>query len=159
MHLYEITKQLNELLAMEDIPREQIEDTINLIEEEFEGKAEMVAAYIRELEADEAGMKAEIDRLSERRRVLSSKIDNLKDYLRQNMLASGKTNIKGKLFSITLGKPSPVLDVFVPAEKLPEQYRVVKFSADNEAIKAALKAGAEIEGCAITDGKPKLIIK
>lgn len=159
MHLYEITKQLNELLTMEDIPREQIEDTINLIEEEFEGKAEMVAAYIRELEADEAGMKSEIDRLSERKRVLTAKIDNLKDYLRQNMLASGKTNIKGKLFSITLGKPSPVLDVFVPVEQLPEQYRVVKVSADNAAIKAALKSGTEIKGCTITDGKPKLIIK
>lgn len=159
MHLYEITKQLNELLAMEDIPREQIEDTINIIEEEFESKAEMVAAYIRELEADESGMKAEIDRLSERKRVLSAKIDNLKDYLRQNMLASGKTNIKGKLFSITLGKPSPVLDVFVPVEQLPEQYIVVKKSADNAALKAALKAGTEIKGCAITDGKPKLIIK
>lgn len=159
MRLYEITKQLNELLAMEDIPRDQIEDTINMIEEDFEGKAEMVAAYISELEADEAGMKAEIERLSERKRVLTAKIDNLKDYLRQNMLASGKTNIKGKLFSITLGKPSPVLDVFVPVEELPEQYRVVKFSADNAAIKAALKAGTEIKGCAITDGKPKLIIK
>lgn len=159
MRLYEITKQLNELLAMEDIPREQIEDTINMIEEEFEGKAEMVAAYISELEADEAGMKAEIDRMSERKRVLTSKIDNLKDYLRQNMLASGKTNIKGKLFSITLGKPSPVLDVLVPVEQLPEQYRVVNFSADNAAIKAALKAGTEIKGCSITDGKPKLIIK
>ncbi|MCI2234017.1 siphovirus Gp157 family protein [Escherichia coli] len=159
MHLYEITKQLNDLLAMEDIPREQIEDTINLIEEEFEGKAEMVAAFIRELEADEAGMKAEIDRLSERKRVLSAKIDNLKDYLRQNMLASGKTNIKGKLFSIALGKPSPVLDVFIPVEQLPEQYIVVKKSADNAALKAALKAGTEIKGCAITDGKPKLIIK
>lgn len=159
MHLYEITKQLNELLAMEDIPREQIEDTINIIEEEFEGKAEMVAAYIRELEVDEAGMKAEIDRMSERKRVLTAKIDNLKDYLRQNMLASGKTNIKGKLFSITLGKPSPVLDVFIPVEQLPEQYIVVKKSADNAALKAALKAGTEIKGCAITDGKPKLIIK
>lgn len=159
MHLYEITKQLNELLAMEDIPREQIEETINLIEEEFEGKAEMVAAYIRELEADEAGLKAEIDRLSERKRVLSAKVDNLKDYLRQNMLASGKTNIKGKLFSITLGKPSPVLDVFIPVEDLPEEYIVVKKSADNAALKAALNAGAEIKGCAITDGKPKLIIK
>ena len=105
MHLYEITKQLNELLAMEDIPREQIEDTINLIEEEFEGKAEMVAAYIRELEADEVGLKSEIDRLSERKRVLVAKIDNLKDYLRQNMMASGKTNIKGKLFSITTCQP------------------------------------------------------
>lgn len=159
MHLYEITKQLNELLALEDIPREQIEDTINLIEEEFEGKAEMVAAYIRELEADESGMKAEIDRMSERKRVLSAKIDNLKDYLRQNMMASGKTNIKGKLFSITLGKPSPVLDVFIPVDQLPEQYIVVKKSADNAALKAALKAGTEIKGCAITDGKPKLIIK
>lgn len=159
MHLYEITKQLNELLAMEDIPREQIEDTINLIEEEFEGKAEMVAAYIRELEADEAGLNSEIDRLSERKRVLVSKIDNLKDYLRQNMMASGKTNIKGKLFSIALGKPSPVLDVFVPVEQLPEQYRVVKVSADKAAIKNAIKAGIEIKGCAITDGKPKLIIK
>lgn len=75
------------------------------------------------------------------------------------MMASGKTNIKGKLFSITLGKPSPVLDVFVPVEQLPEQYRVVKVSADNAAIKNAIKAGIEIKGCAITDGKPKLIIK
>lgn len=159
MHLYEITKQLNELLALEDIPREHIEDTINLIEDEFEGKAEMVAAYIRELEADEAGLNSEIARLSERKRVLVAKINNLKDYLRQNMMASGKTNIKGKLFSITLGKPSPFLDVFVPVEQLPEQYRVVKVSADKAAIKNAIEAGIEINGCAITDGKPKLIIK
>lgn len=159
MHLYEITKQLNELLSLEDIPREQIEDTLNLIEEEFEVKAERVAAFIKELEADEAGLKIEIDRLSERKRVLTAKIDNLNDYLRHNMIASGKMTIKGKLFSITVGKPSPVLDVFCHVEDLPEKFIVVKKSADSAAIKAALKAGTEIKGCAITDGKPKLTIK
>lgn len=159
MHLYEITKQLNELLSLEDIPREQIEDTLNLIEEEFEVKAERVAAFIKELEADDSGLKTEIDRLSERKRVLTAKIDNLKGYLRQNMIASGKMKIKGKLFSITVGKPSPVLDVFCPVEDLPEKFIVVKKSADSAAIKAALKAGTEIKGCAITDGNPKLTIK
>lgn len=159
MKLYEITGQLNELLSMEDIPREQIEETINLIQEDFSEKAESVAAFIKELEADESGMKSEIDRLSERKRVLSAKIDNLKDYLRQNMIATGTDKIKGRLFSISLGKPMQVLDVFIPVESLPEQFQAVKVSADSAAIKAALKSGAEIKGCALTDGKPRLIIK
>lgn len=159
MRLYEITSQLHQLLSDEDIPREQIEDTINLIQEDFEEKAEKVAAFIRELESDEQGLKSEIDRLSERKRVASSKIDALKEYLRHNMVAANIPSIKGKLFSITIGKPSAVLDIFVKPEDLPEQYRVVKVSPDSAAIKSALKSGVEIKGCAITDGKAKLIIK
>lgn len=159
MRLYEITSQLHQLLSDEDIPREQIEDTINLIQEDFEEKAEKVAAFIRELEADEQGLKSEIDRLSERKMVVSSKIDSLKEYLRHNMVAANIPSIKGKLFSITIGKPSAVLDIFVQPEDLPEQYRIVKVSADSAAIKSALKSGVEIKGCAITDGKAKLIIK
>ncbi len=159
MRLYEITSQLHNLLSDDEIPRDQLEDTINLIEEDFQEKAEKVAAYIRELESDEAGFKAEIDRLSERKRVLSSRIEWLKDYLRHNMVAANMPSIKGRLFKITIGKTSPVLDVMVDVNDLPDEYVLVKKSPDSAAIKNALKSGIEIKGCAITDGKAKLIIK
>ena len=55
MKLYEITEQLRELMAMDDVPAEQLQDTLDMVNEEFEQKAEQVAAFIRELSLDSEG--------------------------------------------------------------------------------------------------------
>lgn len=159
MKLYEIVGQLRELAELDDIPQEQLQDTLDMLNEDFDEKAERVAAFIRELESDEAGLKSEIDRLSERKRSVSGKIDSCKDYLRHNMQELGKLKIKGKLFSISLGKPSDVLAVSVEAESLPEKYKVIKISADTAAIKNDLKNGEVVSGCSLVEGKPRLLIK
>ena len=159
MKLYELTDQLNELLSMDEIPEEQIKDTLDLIREDFDEKAEKVAAFIKEIESDAIALKSEIDRLSDRKRSIDNKVSYLKDYLRHNMLATGTTKIKGKLFSISLGKPVDVLEVTVSSDLLPDSVCKVVRSADNSLIKQMLKDGKKIKGCLLSEGKPRLTIK
>ncbi|UCS82864.1 hypothetical protein vBYenSP400_74 [Yersinia phage vB_YenS_P400] len=159
MRLYELTDQLNELLSMDDIPEEQIKDTLDLIREDFDEKAERVAAFIKEIELDSEALKSEVDRLTIRKKSIDNKASYLKDYLRYNMVATGTTKIKGKLFSISLGKPVDVLEVNVSPDLLPDNLCRVVRSADNALIKKMLKDGEEIKGCILTEGKPRLTIK
>jgi hypothetical protein len=158
MKLYEITEQLRELMAIDDIPAEQLQDTLDLVNDEFEQKAEQVAAFIRELSLDSDGYKAEIDRLSDRKKAIDNKIDSMKDYLRVNMQAADMTKIKGKLFTITLCAPTKTVYV-ADSALLPDGLVCIKREPNKTDIKAQLESGAEIEGCALVQGKARLIIK
>ncbi len=158
MKLYEITEQLRELMAMDDVPAEQLQDTLDMVNEEFEQKAEQVAAFIRELSLDSEGYKSEIERLSDRKKAIDNKIDSMKDYLRVNMQAADMTKIKGKLFTITLGSPTETVYV-ADSALLPDGLVYIKREPNKTDIKAQLKSGAEIEGCALVQGKARLTIK
>ena len=158
MKLYEITEQLRQLMAMDDVPPEQLQDTLDMVNDEFEAKAENIAMLIREMALDAEGYKAEIDRLSDRKKSLDNKIESLKDCLRVNMQAADMTKIKGKLFTISLGEPTET--VYVADERLlPDNLVYIKREPNKTEIKAQLKSGAELEGCALVQGKARLAIK
>ena len=158
MKLYEITEQLRQLMAMDDVPPEQLQDTLDMVNDEFEAKAENIAMLIREMVLDAEGYKAEIDRLSDRKKSLDNKVESLKDYLRVNMQAADMTKIKGKLFTISLG--SPTEPVYVADEKLlPDDLVYIKREPNKTEIKAQLKSGVVLEGCALVQGKARLTIK
>ena len=158
MKLYEITEQLRQLMAMDDVPPEQLQDTLDMVNDEFEAKAENIAMLIREMTLNAEGYKAEIDRLSDRKKSLDNKVESLKDYLRVNMQAADMTKIKGKLFTISLGAPTET--VYVADEKLlPDNLVYIKREPNKTEIKAQLKSGADLEGCALVQGKARLTIK
>ena len=158
MKLYEITEQLRQLMAMDDVPPEQLQDTLDMVNDEFEAKAENIAMLIREMVLDAEGYKAEIDRLSDRKKSIDNKVESLKDYLRVNMQAADMTKIKGKLFTISLGAPTET--VYVADEKLlTDNLAYIKREPNKTEIKAKLKSGADIEGCALVQGKARLTIK
>ena len=158
MKLYEITEQLRQLMAMDDVPPEQLQDTLDMVNDEFEAKAENIAMLIREMALDAEGYKAEIDRLSDRKKSLDNKVESLKDYLRVNMQAADMTKIKGKLFTISLGAPTETVYV-ADSALLPDDLVYIKREQNKTYIKAQLKSGAEIEGCALVQGKARLTIK
>lgn len=158
MKLYEITEQLRQLMEMDDVPPEQLQDTLDLVQEDFDAKALQCAAFIRELDLEVDGYKQEIDRLAARKKSLESKADSMREYVRHNMQALGITKINGKLFTIALGKPSEVVNVS-DVDKVPDELVRIKREADKVAVKAQLAAGIEVPGCELLQGKPKLIIK
>lgn len=159
MKLYEISEQLRQLSEMDEIPPEQLQDTLDMISDDFRVKAENVAIVIREIEAQSAALKAEADRMTERKKSLDSKVESLKDYLRFNMEATGIVKVNGKLLSITLGAPSEIVVAPENALDLPDDFQNHSVTANKAMIKSALKAGQEIKGCAIMNGKAKLTIK
>ena len=159
MKLYEISEQLRQLSEMDEIPPEQLQDTLDMISDDFRVKAENVAIVIREIEAQSAALKAEADRMTDRKKYLDSKVESLKDYLRYNMEATGITKVNGKLLSVTLWAPSEIVVVPENALDLPDEFQNHTVSANKAFIKYVLKSGQEIKGCAIMNGKAKLTIK
>lgn len=125
--LYELSesyKNLLELLDNPDIPQEVIQDALGKIDEEIEMKVENIAKVIKSLEVDIKGLKEEEQRLSSRRKFLENKVDNLKTYIEENMKATGKGKINGKVFTIAIQKNAPSVNIN-DLNAIPTEYFVV----------------------------------
>lgn len=124
MTLYELTGQFLELVRMaEEKPFDQqiINDTLEGVEMEIEEKAVGYAKVIRSLEGDMDEVDEEIQRLTERRNTIKENIDALKKNLEKAMIATGKTKFKTPLFSFSIQKNAPSLDL-VDEAKVPERF-------------------------------------
>lgn len=141
-------------------------DTLDGIEQEFEDKAENVAAYIKSLKAEADDLKEEEAALNRRRKVKENQIDRLKDYLLHSMMTINRTKIdtpKAKLI-IRNNAESVRFDdenEFITRCELAgadDFLRYKKPEIDKTEVKAALKRGEQIEGARLIRTQ-SLIIK
>lgn len=124
--LYEIKNEFNELLLMADeqgLSLDDIKDTMDGIEFEFEEKADSTAKMIKTLIADADSVKAEKDRLAKRETALRNSANNLKKYLETMMLEVKKKKFKTTLFSFNIQKNPKTVEVEVE-ELLPKKYLI-----------------------------------
>ena len=124
--LYEIKNELNELLLMADeqgLSIDDIKDTMDGIEFEFEEKADSTAKMIKTLIADADSVKAEKDRLAKRETALRNSANNLKKFLETMMLEVKKKKFKTTLFSFNIQKNPKTVEVEVE-ELLPKKYLI-----------------------------------
>jgi hypothetical protein len=147
-------------LADMDIPAEAIADTLESLEGELHHKMANVGAFVKNLEAEAAKIKAAEVSIANRRKSLEAKAEWMKGYLKRNMEKSGikKVSAEDGTFAITLIAPRASL-IIDDATKIPSKYiseRVVE-DIDNAAIKKALEAGEEIP-CAHLEWKSGLKI-
>ena len=142
--LYEIKNEFNELLLMADeqgLSLDDIKDTMDGIEFEFEEKADSTAKMIRTLIADADAVKAEKDRLADREKALRNSAGNLKKYLEAMMLEVDKKKFKTKLFSFNIQKNASSVKVEVE-ELLPKKYLIPQpDKVDKKQLLNDLKAG------------------
>lgn len=163
-HLYELTGQFKELAVLADNADEDlavaVRDTMGAIEAEFNDKALAVSRIILNMDSDTDALDREIERLQERKRLLANRQNQIREYLRENMEASGISKISCPLFTITLakGRESVVVD---DPDQLPDELMRVKtdVSPDKSAIAAKLKAGEEIPGARLERGQSSVRIK
>ncbi|KAA8667926.1 siphovirus Gp157 family protein [Clostridium sp. HV4-5-A1G] len=152
--LYEISeryKNLDELLDNPDLEnvKEDIEKSLNKIDEEFDVKAENIAKVIKSKEVDSKGLDEEIKRLQARKKAVEHQIDSLKDYLFEHMRMLKKQKIKGSLFTLSIRKNVPAVNI-TDEETIPEKYRIHQpDKLDKVAILENLKKGIEIDGAEI----------
>lgn len=141
-------------------------DTLSGIEEEFEVKAENVAAYIKGLKAEADALKAEETTLSRRRKTKENQMERMKAYLLENMQLINRQKIdtpKAKL-SIRTNPESVQFDdenEFITRCELAgadDFLRYKKPEIDKAEVKAALKRGDRIEGARLIRTQ-SLIIK
>lgn len=166
MQLRKITGQYLELCNMASDPEseltpESIADTLESIEGAFNDKAVAVTHVISEMSLDIEKIDSEINRLQKRKKVIQNRNDNIRDYLKSNMIALDITNIKCPLFSITLAKGRDIVSVY-DEEAIDPEYLSVKtsISPDKRAIMKALKNDPEsVEGATLIKSEPTLRIK
>lgn len=164
MTLYQITNDYMQLMQMMEDPEmdpQTLSDTMEGIEGELEVKAESYAKVMKNLEADVVGIKAEIDRLSERKKTIEANIKKMKETLQFAMETTGKTKFKTELFSFGIRKNAPSVIMDEPyIENVPERF--LKYSEptiNRTAIKEAIQKGEDLEGLAHLESSTSLSIR
>ena len=161
---YTIAEQFKELTVLAETADEDLavalRDTMEGIEGEFQEKGKAIAMITLNIDGDLEAIQSQIDRLTERKRIINNRKESLKEYLRTNMDAAGITKITHPLFTITCGKGKPI--VVIDDEKaIPDDFVNVKVTSapDKAAIAKALKDGQEVPGAHSEIGKSSISIK
>ncbi len=160
-HMTEEYRQALQELSDADLPEDVVRDTLEALGGELIKKGEAVAAFVLNLGAEIDAIKAVEKRISDRRKALEKRADNLREYLRTNMEKAGISEIKALDGSFTAklgkGRQSVVID---DEDALPDDSEFVRWTkAPNKtAIADAIKAGQEVPGARL-ETKPSLTIK
>ena len=165
MQLYEFNNQfmeLREMAEMLDYDNEtgEIIDNSSVIKElwselnlSLEAKLENAAYLIKELDIAEVALRAEVDRLNKKARVIAKNADRIRELMQYALKASEQDKIKTNKFTFSLRKSSSleIDEMICPLALMPKQFVRTKSEFDKTAITKALKAGEFIEGCIMTE--------
>lgn len=97
MRLYELASDYRELmdkLESGELPEELLADTLEGIRGELVEKADSIACMLKALEADIFAIKAEEDKLSERRKSKERTYDRIREYLSDMLLHAGVVRVE-----------------------------------------------------------------
>lgn len=161
MKLYEITTQYQNIYALLQDPEfaenEDILTALDQIEDAFENKAQQTIFMMKNIEAEIAPIDTEIKRLQAMKKAHQNNIDRIKNRLRENMKAVGKSKLNCGLFSLSyrLQEANAVeLDeTEFLANNLDEDLVTVKVTPNKTEIKRRLKHGEEIIGARLVDSE------
>ena len=156
MTLYELTSEYLDLLAMledPDVDEDLINDTLEGIDGELEAKADGYARVMRQMDADAKAIKAEEERLANRRKSLENRSAALKSRLQQMMELTGKTKFKTALYSFNIAK-NPASVVIDDESKIPAEYWIAQDPKLNKsALKEMLSTGEICEYAHLEQGQ------
>lgn len=157
MNLYELTgtyKSVLEMLSDDDVPEEEVAEALSFIDGEIEEKAENYGKVIRNLEAEQAELDAkaknfkdEYDRLKARSKALGEKAAQMKQRLYDAMKQTGKTKIKGSLFSFSVAKNPQTVEITDWFAAIQAGYvkQLKETDVDKATLKEDLKNGEVLE--------------
>ena len=166
--LYEVTGNilaLQELLESPLDDEDVLKDTLEAVQGEYEFKLESYCKVIKNLEADIVGIKAEVDRLSGKRKVLENNIDRLKKAMFESMKATNTPKVKGQLFTVAIQKNGGVIPINYDKNdknitaNLPDHLVNIVKTPNLEAIRELLEAGKVVDGFTLGERGESIRIK
>lgn len=165
MKLYEITGAMKEVQQMleDGVPVEQLQDTLDEIELDFKEKAESCLYALANLNAEAEGCKAEIARLTERKKIKENQAKKLKDYLLFNMQDLGFKKVDNGVMTASVRKGVQKLQIN-NEDAIPQEFKKINTSVsiDKALLLKSLKEleeGKTIEGAEVIQGEHTLTIK
>lgn len=154
--LYELVRYQHELEALADsgeVPAEQIADTLEALDGDIQDKAIQVAAFTRNLEASATAIRDAGKAMLARADRIEKRAESVRAYLLFQMQATGITKVECPWFTLAVRKNPPAVAIDDEAAIPPEfvvQPPPPAPRPDRDAIKRALKAGADVPGCRLT---------
>lgn len=147
--IYELNKNYQEVAALLETAETEeelqaINDTLEMIDVSIEEKVENTAKYIKNVESDIEGIKAEINRLTTLKKQKERNTEWLKTNIEYALKAKGIDKLEVGTFKCGYRKSESVEVDDLTA--IPSDYTKTEVKADKTAIKKALKAGEEING-------------
>jgi F420-dependent methylenetetrahydromethanopterin dehydrogenase len=159
MKLFTLAQQYRELEALVDsdeVPAEVILDTLEGIKGEFEDKAVAVAQMVLMLKAQSEAVAAVAKAQAERAARIEKRMESLKHYLLLQLQVVGRERIETDELVIRRQNNPP--SVYVTNEyAVPKEYWVQPPAPppriDKLAIKEAIEAGVDVDGCFLEKGE------
>lgn len=156
MKLYELTEELRlieRMLEEEDCDEQSFTQALDGLNEQIEAKAANIGLMIKSLCSDRDAIKAEVDRLTAKRKSAERQISWLTDYLRQNLSSTVKT----PLVTVSIAKPRDVLAI---TGEIPQEFLIYQEpKVDKREITARLKDGEAFDFAELQPGDPVVQIR
>lgn len=159
--LYECTADVLAVLDHHFDSDTEAADTLEAVIGQFEAKAQSVAAYILNREAEIGLLEEHIKTMQGKLKTLKNRNGSLKEYMHRQMTAAGITEIKADngTFSAKVVKNPPSVDVYDMTLLDPAYIREkISYEPDKTAIKTALQNGENIQGARLVKDKTSLRI-
>lgn len=152
--LYDLPEEYKKLFAMmedEEVDSEFLKSALDGIEGEIEEKAEECMKIYTMLNSEGIYICGEIDRLSNRDKILAKNAYNLVEVLRQHILGTKKRTFRTPLFNFIVKKKPPKLvidqkdkipkDFLIEQEPMVDRTGLIEYLKDNSADFAHLEWG------------------
>lgn len=148
--LYDLSERYQNILDVaEMLDEEQLQEALSEIDDAIENKADGYAKVIQELHGKIDVLKKEEKRLADRRKSIENNVKRIKESLQDQMLLLDKRKFKTNLFSFSVQRNAPSLDViddkYIPKEFYEEQQPKL----NKRALLKSLKQGDVIKGVEI----------
>ena len=162
--IYDLTEEVLTLWALMEsgeLDDEMLIGAMEYSQEELHIKIESYCKWIKNMESDIAGLKAEEERLKDKRKTMENTIDRAKKAMKAAMEVTGEKKVKGQIFTISIqaNPESVVLDESY-TENIPPEYLKVKVpEIDKAKLKEDLKNGVNLDGIAHLEQTESLRIK
>ncbi|MGE4213804.1 MAG: siphovirus Gp157 family protein [Anaerotignaceae bacterium] len=154
--IYEITGdwlEVQNLILEGEIDEETLKNTLECIGCEFEDKAVAIAKMRKNTSGVALAIKAEENRLADRRKAIENANKHLNDILYEAMKITGKTKFKTDLFTFAIQKNPPSLKL-VDGVEIPKEYLIEQTpTVDTATIKEEIKAGAKFDFAELVQGE------
>ena len=156
--LYDLGDAFNgvmDLVLDETMDLTVLEECLQTIEADIAVKCENGIGLIRSLENLRDGMKVEAARLTDRQKIIDNRIRSIKEWYQRNLDAMGKSKVETMRGTMAVQNNPPVLKI-TDEDKIPRCYLDLvpaRYEVNKDAVKTALKAGEEVPGAHLEQGR------
>lgn len=151
MNLFELTENYVKFFTMleeADEITEELEEMANNLNIAIEEKSDNYVKMIKNLDTDVEAFKNQEKIFNKKRKTAENKIAWLKKNLQSSMEQTGRKKVKTELFTISIQKNAPALDI-TSEDNIGDEYYKVERTLNKKDLLKDIKEGLIIDGVGI----------